>query len=202
MKQKNIVLLICVILSFFTVFAINAVMIVIPTIATEYAMNNITQNWVTIIFLLIVAIMSVPAGQISGKYGLKKVTSISLILFILVSVANVFAPNTEIFLVCRLMLGIAIAFINVTSMAMVVSAFELEERGKALGINITGVYLGLFLSPVLAGILNYQLGWRSVVLFSIPFLVLMLVLLVFKVEDDWITFENVPFDFKFRKILL
>ena len=112
MKQENIVLLICAILSFFTVFAFNAVMIVIPTIATEYAMNNIAQNWVTIIFLLIVAIMSVPAGQISGKYGLKKVTIISLILFIVVSVVNVFAPNTEIFLICRLILGIAISFIN------------------------------------------------------------------------------------------
>ena len=196
MKQENIVLLICAILSFFTVFAFNAVMIVIPTIASEYAMNNIAQNWVTIIFLLIVAIMSVPAGQISGKYGLKKVTIISLILFIVVSIVNVFAPNAEIFLICRLILGIAIAFINVTSMAMVVSAFKVEERGKALGINITGVYLGLFLSPVLAGILNYQLGWRSVVLFSIPFLGLMLALLIFKVEDEWITFENVPLDFK------
>ncbi|MBR0272297.1 MAG: MFS transporter [Methanobrevibacter sp.] len=196
MKQENIVLLICVVLSFFTVFAFNAVMIVIPSIASEYGMNNIAQNWATIIFLLVVAVMSVPAGQISGKYGLKKVTIVSILLFIAISVVNVLATSTEMFLICRLILGIALAFLNVTSMAMVVSAFRPEERGKALGINITGVYLGLFLSPVIAGILNYQLGWRSVVLFSIPFLIFILILLLFKVQDEWITFENISLDLK------
>ena len=196
MKQENIVLFICAVLSFLIVFAFNAVMIVIPSIATEYGMNNIAQNWATIIFLLVMAVMSVPAGQISGKYGLKKVTAINIILFMVISMLNVLAPTTETFLICRLVLGIALAFLNVTSMAMVVSAFKQEERGKALGITITGVYLGLFLSPVLAGILNYQLGWRAVVLFSIPFLVVILALLLFKVRDEWITFDNVSLDLK------
>ena len=85
MENKNLLLLICTVLSFFTVFAVNAVNIVIPSIAAEFHMSNIVQNWVTIIFLLIVAVLSVPAGQISGKYGLKKVTNLSIILFILIS---------------------------------------------------------------------------------------------------------------------
>lgn len=196
MKSENIILLICTILSFFTVFAFNGVMIVIPSIAEEYAMNNIAQNWVTIIFLLIVAIISVPAGQIAGKYGLKKITIINITLFLITSLINIFAASTEIFLLCRLILGITNAFINVTSMAMVVSAFQPQNRGKALGINITGVYLGLSFSPVISGILNYHFGWRSVILFPIPFLFIVLILLLTKVDDEWITFKDVPLDFK------
>ncbi len=195
MESKNIVLIICAILSFFTVFAFNAVMIAVPSIAAEYGMNNIVQNWVTIIFLLIVAAISVPAGQVSGKYGLKKVSIISIIFFIIISIANVVVTTSEMFLVCRLLMGVSIAFLNVTSMAMVVSAFEPHERGKAIGINITGVYLGLSLSPVIAGILDFQLGWRSIVLFSIPFMVLLLAML-YKVKDEWITFEGSPLDIK------
>ena len=147
MEKKNIILLICTVLSFFTVFAVNAVMVVIPSIASEFHMSNIVQNWITIIFLLVVAVMSVPAGQISGKYGLKKVTILSIILFIIISIVNVLITSAEAFLVCRFILGISLSFINVTSMAMIVSAFKPEERGKALGINITGVYVGLSLSP-------------------------------------------------------
>ena len=195
MESKNIVLIICAILSFFTVFAFNAVMIAVPSIDAEYGMNNIVQNWVTIIFLLIVAAISVPAGQVSGKYGLKKVSIISIIFFIIISIANVVVTTSEMFLVCRLLMGVSIAFLNVTSMAMVVSAFEPHERGKAIGINITGVYLGLSLSPVIAGILDFQLGWRSIVLFSIPFMVLLLAML-YKVKDEWITFEGLPLDIK------
>ena len=196
MKSENIILIICTVLSFFIVFAVNAVMVVIPTIAAEFHMSNIVQNWVSIIFFLVVAVLSVPAGQISGKYGLKKVTIVSIILFLIISVANVFVTSSEQFLACRFILGISLAFINVTSMAMLVSAFNPQERGKALGITITGVYIGLSMSPVLGGVLNYQLGWRAVVLFGVPFLAIILLLLLFKIDDEWITFENIPIDFK------
>ena len=196
METKNLILLICSVLSFFTVFAVNAVMVVIPTIAAEFHMSNIVQNWVTIIFLLVVAVMSVPAGQISAKYGLKKITILSIILFIIVSIANVLVTSAEQFLACRFILGISLSLINVTSMAMVVSAFPPQERGKALGINITGVYIGLSLSPVLGGVLNYNLGWRSVVLCGVPSLFVILALLLFKVDDEWITFKDNPLDLK------
>ena len=196
MDKKNLLLFICTVLSFFTVFAVNAVTIVIPSIAAEFHMSNIVQNWVTIIFLLVVAVLSVPAGQISGKYGLKKVTIISVVLFIIISIANVLVTSQEQFLICRLILGISLSFINVTSMAMIVNAFPPEERGKALGINITGVYVGLSLSPVIGGILNYNLGWRSVVLFGVPFLFVILALLLTRIDDEWSSFENLPLDLK------
>ena len=196
MDKKNLLLFICTVLSFFTVFAVNAVTIVIPSIATEFHMSNIVQNWVTIIFLLVVSVLSVPAGQISAKYGLKKVTIISVVLFIIISIANVLVTSQEQFLACRLILGIALSFINVTSMAMIVNAFPPEERGKALGINITGVYVGLSLSPVIGGILNYNLGWRSVVLFGVPFLFVILALLLTRIDEEWSSFENLPLDLK------
>ena len=196
MEKKNLILLICTVLSFFAVFAVNAVMVVIPSIAAEFHMSNIVQNWAVIIFLLVVAVLSVPAGQISGKYGLKKVTIISVVLFIIISIVNVLVTSSEQFLLCRLILGISLAFFNVTSMAMVVTVFDPEERGKALGVTITGVYVALSLSPVLGGVLNYQLGWRSVILFGVPFLLVILVLLLTKIDEEWITFENVPLDVK------
>ena len=196
MEKKNLLLLICTVLSFFTVFAVNAVNIVIPSIAAEFHMSNIVQNWVTIIFLLVVAVLSVPAGQISGKYGLKKVTNLSIILFIIISIANVLVISQEQFLACRFILGISLSFINVTSMAMIVNVFPPEERGKALGINITGVYVGLSLSPVIGGIMNYNLGWRSVVLFGVPFMFVILALLLTKISDEWSSFENMPLDLK------
>lgn len=196
MENKNLLLLVCTVLSFFTVFAVNAVNIVIPSIAAEFHMSNIVQNWVTIIFLLVVAVLSVPAGQISGKFGLKRVTNFNIILFIIISIVNVIVTSSEQFLACRFILGISLAFINVTSMAMIVNVFPPEERGKALGINITGVYLGLSLSPVIGGILNFNLGWRSVVLFGVPFLFVILALLLTRIDEEWSSFENIPLDLK------
>ena len=50
MKKKKLILLICTILSFFSVFAVNAVMVVIPSIASEFHMSNIVQNWSPLYF--------------------------------------------------------------------------------------------------------------------------------------------------------
>ena len=160
MEKKNLILLICTVLSFFTVFAVNAVMVVIPSIASEFHMSNIVQNWVTMLLFLVVAIFTIPAGQLSGKFGLKKSMVLGSALFIISSIVAIFSISSEMFLICRVFQGIGVAFLNVASMAMVVSAFSPQKRGQAIGINVTGVYLATSTSPVIGGFLNFQFGWR------------------------------------------
>jgi MFS family permease len=47
---------------------------------------------------------------------------------------------------------------------LVILAYPPESRGRALGINVAGVYLGLTLGPVLGGIIIHNLGWRGLFL--------------------------------------
>lgn len=195
-KMENYVLIIATVTSFFTVFLSSATMVAVPALAEEFSMNNIIQNWITTIMFLAIAVFTVPAGQISGKYGLKKSMVAGLILFILSSIGATFSVSAEMFLACRVFQGIGAAFLNVASMAMVVSAFKPQERGKALGISVTGVYLATSLSPVIGGFLNHQLGWRSIFYFTIPFLIVILIMLIVKVNKEWNTLENVEIDKK------
>lgn len=196
MKLENIVLLIATLTSFFTVFLSAAVMVAVPTIAQEFGMSNIIQNWVTMLLFLIVAVFTIPAGQLSTKFGLKKSMVFGSILFIISSIVAIFSINSEMFLICRIFQGIGVAFLNVASMAMVVSAFKPQNRGKAIGINVTGVYLATSMSPVIGGFLNYQFGWRSIFWITVPFLTLILILLIVKVKEDWITMGEIPIDWK------
>ena len=193
-KLENIVLFIAILSSFFTVFLSSAVMVAIPSIAVEFGMSNIVQNWVTMLFFLIVAVFTIPAGQISAKYGLKRSMIFGSVLFIISSFVAIFSVSSEMFLICRVFQGIGVAFLNVASMAMVVSAFKPQDRGKALGLSVTGVYLATSLSPVIGGFLNFQFGWKSIFLITIPFLVLMLILLSFMVKKEWITMGDVSID--------
>lgn len=196
LKLENIVLIISTVASFFTVFLSSAVMIAVPSLASEFAMNNIIQNWVTMIFFFVVAIFTIPVGQVSGKFGLKKSMVFGSILYIVGSAIAIFSVSSEMFLLCRIAQGIGVAFLNVASMAMVVSAFKPQDRGKAIGINVTGVYLATSLSPVIGGFLNHNFGWRSIFIITIPFLLVMLVLLITKVNKEWVTMAEVPLDIK------
>ena len=196
MKLEKIVLIVATLTSFFTVFLSSAVMVAVPSLASEFGMSNIIQNWVTMLFFLAVAIFTIPAGQLSGKFGLKKSMVFGSAVYILSSIVAIFSINSEMFLICRLIQGIGVSFLNVASMAMVVSAFSPQERGKAIGINVTGVYLATSTSPVIGGFLNFQFGWRSIFLTSVPFLILILVLLISQIKEEWITMGEVPIDWK------
>ncbi len=61
----------------------------------------------------------------------------------------------------RVIQGVGAAMQFSTGMAMLTAAFEPHERGRALGINVGIVYLGLSGGPFLGGLLVQYLGWRS-----------------------------------------
>ena len=62
---ETIVIFVSFITSFFAVFLSNGIIIGVPAIAQEFVMNNVIQNWIPTIFFLVVAVFTVPAGQIS-----------------------------------------------------------------------------------------------------------------------------------------
>ncbi|MBR3198307.1 MAG: MFS transporter, partial [Methanobrevibacter sp.] len=166
----------------------------VPAIAQDFAMNNVIQNWVPTIFFLVVAVFTVPAGQISGKFGVKKSLLAGIIVYLIGSIGAVLSFSTESFLIFRIMQGAGVAFLNVSAMAMVVHAVAPKNRGKALGFTVTGVYLATSLSPVICGFLVHNLGWRSMFYFVIPFLVLCIILMITKIPQEWKTYQDDKID--------
>ena len=127
---ETIVIFVSFITSFFGVFLSNGIIIGVPAIAQEFAMNNVIQNWIPTIFFLVMAVFTVPAGQISGKYGVKKSLLVGIVIFLIGSVGACISFSTESFLVFRVIQGIGVAFVNVPAMAMVVSAVKPQNRGN------------------------------------------------------------------------
>ncbi|MBP3792399.1 MAG: MFS transporter [Methanobrevibacter sp.] len=193
-KFETYVIFVSFITSFFAVFLSSGIVLGIPSIAQEFGMNNIVQNWIPTIALLVVAVFTLPAGQISGKFGVKKLLIIGVSIFILASIGACLSFSTETFLFFRVIQGIGMAFLNVSAMAMVVQAIKPQNRGKALGFTVTGIYLAGSLSPVFCGFLVYNFGWRSMFYFVIPFLILCLVIMILKIPGDWKTYENNKID--------
>ncbi len=193
-KFETIIVLISFITSFFAVFLSNGIIIGVPAIAQDFAMNNVIQNWVPTIFFLVVAVFTVPAGQISGKFGVKKSLLAGITVFLIGSIGACLSFSTESFLIFRIMQGAGVAFLNVAAMAMVVHAVSPKNRGKALGFTVTGVYLATSLSPVICGFLVHNLGWRSMFYFVIPFLVLCIILMITKIPQEWKTYQDDKID--------
>ena len=194
LDSEKYVIFVAFITSFFAVFLSVGIVLGVPAIAAEFGMNNIFQNWITTLTALVIAVFTLPAGQISGKYGVKKSLIMGVSIFLLASIGACLSFSTESFLIFRVFQGIGIAFSNVSAIAMVVQAVKPQNRGKALGFTVTGIYLAGSLSPVFSGFLVHNFGWRAMFYFVIPFLILCVVLMVLKIPKEWKTYEDSKID--------
>lgn len=194
LNSETYVVFVAFITSFFAVFLSVGIVLGVPAIASEFGMNNIFQNWITTLTALVIAVFTLPAGQISGKYGVKKSLILGVSIFLAASIGACLSFSTESFLIFRVFQGIGIAFSNVSAIAMVVQAVKPQNRGKALGFTVTGIYLAGSLSPVFSGFLVHNFGWRAMFYFVIPFLILCVVLMILKIPKEWKTYEDSKID--------
>ncbi|MCF0226840.1 MAG: MFS transporter, partial [Methanobrevibacter sp.] len=182
--------------SFFGVFLASAVSIALPDIGAEFGMTDVAQNYVTLTFLLAVAALTIPAGFVSGKFGVRKMMCFGIAVYVISSIVAIFSISQEMFIACRLFQGLGCAFLDVGSIALVTCAFEPEVRGKALGLTVVGAYLATSLAAPLGGFLNTMWGWRSIFCFGVPFLAICLILLVTVINKEWSEYANIPIDIK------
>jgi MFS family permease len=96
----------------------------------------------------------------------------------------------------RILQGISGAMIFGTSLAIITSVFPQGERGKALGINITAVYLGLSTGPVIGGFLTHAFGWRSIFAFLVPIGLVSIYLIFTRLKTEWAEAAGEKFDWK------
>ncbi|MDD4594482.1 MAG: MFS transporter, partial [Methanobacteriaceae archaeon] len=57
---------------FYGSYSANVASVALPKMALAFGLNNILQNWVSLSFILTMAVFTVPLGKICGKYGVKK----------------------------------------------------------------------------------------------------------------------------------
>jgi EmrB/QacA subfamily drug resistance transporter len=192
--EKRIVLLIAVLAGFITPFDGSAVNIALPWMGKEFHMDAITLSWVATAYLLAAAVFLVPFGKIADIHGRKKIFLYGIALFSLASLAMTMVPSTEMLIGFRVIQGIGSAMIFGTGVAIVTSVFPPGERGKALGIYITAVYIGLSIGPFLGGVMTQYLGWRSIFFVNVPIGISVVFLILWKLKGEWAECRGERFD--------
>ncbi len=195
-NNKMAALLIATLANFVTPFIFGAINIAIPAIGSEFHSNAILLSWIPTSFLLASAMFAVPFGRLADIFGMTRVFKYGIITFTVASFLCAFAPSTTFLIAFLVLLGIGAAMIFVTSVAIVTHVFPANERGKAIGIVITSVYVSLSLSPVIGGIMTQILGWRSLFLLMIPLGLIVVVLTFWKLKGEWAVCKGEKFDLK------
>ena len=193
-NAKMSALIIATLASFVSPFIAAAINIALPAIGSEFQTNAIILSWIPTSFLLASAMFAVPFGRLADIFGMKRIFTYGIIIFTIASFLSAVAPSTMFLLAFLVLQGIGSAMIFVTSVAIVTHVFPPKERGKAIGITITSVYVSLSLGPVLGGIMTQALGWRSLFLLMVPVGLAVLALTFWKLNGEWATCKGEKFD--------
>ncbi|HSO78014.1 MAG TPA: MFS transporter [Bacteroidales bacterium] len=193
-ELKRSVLTVTAFASFLTPFMGSSVNLALPSIGEEFGSNAVMLNWIVSSYMLSTAIFLLPAGRLGDIIGRKKVFFSGILLFTLTMILLTFTPGIGWLIAVRIVQGVASAMIFATNLAILTSVFPAGERGRAMGINVTAVYIGLSSGPFLGGLLTRYLGWRSIFAFLIPMGIISLILIRKKMKGEWADARGEGFD--------
>jgi len=193
--NKRAALLVVTLSSFLTAFMISSVNIALPPIGSEFAVDAALLSWVVTSHLLASAMFLVPFGRVADMHGRKRVFTYGVLICTVSSLLSAISTSAISLISFRILQGIGSAMIFGTEVAILTSVFPIEERGKALGINVAVVYLGLSFGPFLGGSLTQHLGWRSIFLANVPLGLIIIAFTFRELKGEWAEAKGEKFDF-------
>lgn len=179
---------------FLTPFMGSAVTIALPEIAAEFGLDAVSLGWVTGAFLLAAAALLLPFGRLADIVGRRRVFIAGLSVFAVATLLCAAAPSGGALIGLRLLQGAGGALIFGTGTAILTSVYPPARLGRALGIAVACVYLGLSLGPFVGGMLTAWIGWRGIFLATAPLAAAAAVLVAMHLEGEWAEAKGEEFD--------
>jgi EmrB/QacA subfamily drug resistance transporter len=158
--------------------------IALPTLQRELSANSSQLIWMVDAYIVVFAVLLLPAGRLGDRFGRAKALQLGVIIFGLSSLAAAYAGSVSQLIAARAVMGISGALIMTSTLSVVTDVFPREERGRAIGVWAGVSAMGLFLGPVIGGVLLEHFWWGSVFLINVPIAAVALLLGLFLVPDS------------------
>ena len=182
---KKYVLIIVTLVSLLNPLTVSSVNVALPAIGKDFRMDAILLSWVATSSLMASAVFVVPFGRVADIYGRKKVFAYGLALSTLSSLLCALSNSGQMLISMRVLQGLGGAMMACTGFAILTSVFPVGERGRALGINVAAVYVGLSIGPFVGGLLTQHFGWRSVFIVNVPLGLILVGIILLKLKEGW-----------------
>jgi len=172
----------------------SATNVALPAIQSDFHLDAVMLAWVPTSYLLSCAVFLVPFGKIADIYGRKRIFIYGIWVFTVAAFLTAVSPTTSILLLSRIVQGMGAAMIFATGLAIITSVFSPQERGRAIGLTVASVYIGLSTGPFLGGVLAHHFSWRAVFLATIPLGVVAIYLSTWRLKGEWAEAEEEKLD--------
>src|SRR5262245_24470359 len=154
--------------TFLEVLDTTVVNVSLPHIAGSLSATPEEATWALTSYLVANAIVLPLTGWLSSYFGRRRLLMLAVTGFTSTSFLCGLAPSMSFLVFFRLIQGLTGGVLQPMSQAVMLEAFPVEKRGKAMGFWGFGIVVAPILGPVLGGWLTDNYSWRWVFYINVP----------------------------------
>ena len=139
--------------------------------------------WVLNAYVLVYAILLIPASRLGDRYGQRNLFVAGLAVFTLASALCGFAQDSNQLIAGRVIQGIGGALLTPQTLAVISVMFPPQRRGTAMGIWGAVAGVATVAGPTLGGFIVTNFDWRWVFFVNLPVGVAAIVLAFLYIPD-------------------
>ncbi|WP_039778033.1 MFS transporter [Nocardia cerradoensis] len=140
----------------------------IPSLIRELGASPSDIQWILDAYVLVFAGLLLTAGSLSDRFGRRRMLITGLAVFGAASLLAVLASEPWQVIAARAAMGVGGSLLMPSTLSILMTTFEEDERRKAMAGWSTVSMVGIVLGPTLGGFLLQHFWWGSVFLLNIP----------------------------------
>jgi EmrB/QacA subfamily drug resistance transporter len=176
-RHKRLALVAAIMGSFVAGLDATAVNVALPAIRADLGGGLAGQQWVSNAYLLTLGSLILIGGSLGDIFGERRVFSLGVGGFGLVSALCAAAPSIELLIAGRALQGVFGALLTPSALAVIIAAFPVTERGAAIGSWTAWSAIATVIGPLVGGYIVDAVSWRLIFAINVPFVALTLVLI-------------------------
>ena len=146
-----------------------------------HIVHNLSLEKTGIVLQFHVLAMFLPSlvtGNLIKKFGYSNMMYLGVLFYFFTILLSFFQPSFLNYFISLIFLGIGWNFLFISGTSLLVTTYKPEEKFKAQGFNDLLVFSSMALASLLAGILISIASWKTVNVFCIPFLILIILSII------------------------
>ncbi|CAM4246447.1 DHA2 family efflux MFS transporter permease subunit [Nocardia ninae] len=158
--------------------------VAVPPLAEDLNASAQDIQWILDSYILVFAGLLLTSGSLADRFGRRRVMIIGLALFGLASLGATLASSPIELIVARTVMGVGGALVLPSTLSILITVFDDEERRKAMSFWSAASVLGLVGGPVLGGVLIAHFWWGAAFLINIPVAIVAIVAAVMLMPES------------------
>ena len=170
-------------MSFCGVIVETSMNISFPTLMKEFNVTTSTVQWMTTIYLLVVAIIVPLSSFLKKNFKTKSLFLCANLLFILGLVIDAIAPTFPVLLLGRTIQGLGTGIALPLMFNIILENVPTSKIGLMMGIGTLITAVAPAVGPTFGGLVISGLGWRYIFVILVPILIISFFLGIKNIEQ-------------------